>query len=153
MTRYKEDREWREDYRSGDNQLISNGFEVQFPDWFVDGIWREQNLLTINPKYFDLTGGYERFLYRICRKFCGRQSEFDISLRGLYNRSGTTSPYRNFYQSLKKYIERGNIPDYDLAIYNDGSGGKRLFIQPWSQDTTILPPGPVLASNLPFLTS
>ena len=153
VSKWKEDREWREDYRTGDNQLISNGFSVQFPDWFVDGIWREEKLLTINPKYFILTGAYERFLYRICRKFCGRQKEFDISLRGLHKRSGTTSPYRNFYQSLKKYIERGNIPDYDLAVYEDSRGEKRLLVQPWMHDDIVIPPGSVLVSNLPFLTS
>jgi len=153
ISEWKEHREvFRTNPFTGERQLISNGFEVIFPHWFIDGIWKEENLLAINRDYFNLTSGYERFLYRIARKFCGRQSEWSVSLRSLHQRSGTTASYRQFVRYVKKYVDRGNIPDYDLAVYTNSQGDKRLFTQPWEIDQHYLPPGDVLASSIPILS-
>jgi hypothetical protein len=54
---------------------------------------------------------------------------------------------------VKKYVDRGNIPDYDLAVYTSSQGDKRLFTQPWDIDQHYLPPGDVLASSIPGLSS
>jgi len=151
---WKEHREvFRTNPHTGERQLISNGFEAMFPNWFIDGIWREENLLVINQDYFGLTSGYERFLYRIARKFCGQQNEWTVSLRGLHKRSGTTASYRQFVRYVKKYVDRGNIPDYNLAVYTSNQGGKRLFVQPWNVDQHYFPPGDVLASSFCRLNS
>lgn len=148
VSEWKERREvFRKNPFTGERQLISDGFEVTFPHWFIDGIWAEENLLVINQQYFDLTSGYERFLYRTARKFCGRQQEWTISLRSLHKRSGSTSSYHLFVNHIKKYVERGNIPDYSFSVYVDSEGSKRLFVQPW-QTQPYLPPGDILASTL-----
>ncbi len=128
IDRWKEHRTWRRNYRTGKNQLISDGFEVHLAEWFVDGCWNEKLLLAINPNYFDLTGGYERFLYRIARKFCGRQESWKISMRGLHRRSGTTTAYKKFCYRIKETIEDGAMPDYFFTLYEDARGEKQLEI-------------------------
>ena len=139
VDRWKEDRRWRRNYRTGKNQLISDGFEVHLPEWFIDGCWNERLLLAINPDYFMLTGGYERFLYRIARKFCGRQESIKFSLRGLYKRSGTTTSYRDFCRRIREAVEDANIPDYFFVLYEDARGEKQLEITTVPYDSSGLP--------------
>jgi plasmid replication initiation protein len=43
------------------------------PDCFYAGVLQEVLVLTIDRAYFDLTGGLERWLYRLARKHGGRQ--------------------------------------------------------------------------------
>ena len=43
------------------------------PDWFYTSVLDNALVLTIDRAYFDLTGGLERWLYRIVRKHAGSQ--------------------------------------------------------------------------------
>ncbi len=49
------------------------GMEFVVPDWFYRGVIDRSLVLTIDPAYFRLTGGIERWLYRVVRKHAGRQ--------------------------------------------------------------------------------
>jgi plasmid replication initiation protein len=40
-------------------------------DWFYEGILMDGGLLSIDPVYFTITGGRERWLYRVARKHAG----------------------------------------------------------------------------------
>ena len=64
-------------------------------------------VLTIDRAYFDLTGGLERWLYRIVRKHGGRQEggwSFDVP--HLYLKSGVLSPLRRFAFELRAIVAR-----------------------------------------------
>jgi plasmid replication initiation protein len=41
------------------------GLELILPDWFYTGVLNRSLVLTIDPAYFNLTGGLERWLYRL----------------------------------------------------------------------------------------
>ena len=81
--------EWRE-LADGNGRAL--GIELILPDWFYAGVLDRALVLTIDRAYFDLTGGLERWLYRIVRKHGGRQSggwSFDVPhlyLRNQYRR-------------------------------------------------------------------
>lgn len=62
--------EWRERL---DGRGRAMGIEMIIPDWFYEGVLDRALVLTIDPAYFRLTGGLERWLYRIVRKHNGRQ--------------------------------------------------------------------------------
>ncbi len=52
------------------------------PDWFYGGVIDQALVLTIDRAYFDLSGGLERWLYRIVRKHGGKQDgrwSFDVA--------------------------------------------------------------------------
>ena len=49
------------------------GMEFVLPDWFYRGVVDRSLVLTIDPAYFRLTGGIERWLYRVARKHAGHQ--------------------------------------------------------------------------------
>ena len=67
-------------------------------DWFYEGILMDGGLLSIDPVYFSITGGRERWLYRVARKHAGGAGEegFAISLPTLFEKSGAEGTYRRF---------------------------------------------------------
>ena len=60
--------------------------------WFYEGILMDGGLLAIDPSYLSITGGRERWLYRVARKHAGGAGEegFAISLRTLFEIKGET---------------------------------------------------------------
>lgn len=113
--------EWKEEYRmitdkkTGKEKKISDGFEIDLPKWFVESVLDDRLVLTITDEYFKIKGGIQRYLYRLCRKHCGKQKEWRISLKGLHKRSASNSSYREFKRMMKKAVEDG-IPQYDLLL-------------------------------------
>jgi plasmid replication initiation protein len=85
--------EWKE---ITNDQGRSLGLEFILPDWLYDGIINQQLVLSIDPAYFDLTSGIERWLYRVVRKHGGRQKAgWSFTFRQLYEKSGSTDRFAN----------------------------------------------------------
>jgi plasmid replication initiation protein len=106
--------EWRE-LADGEGRPL--GIELILPDWFYGGVIDQALVLTIDPAYFDLTGGLERWLYRIVRKHGGRQSggwSFDVA--HLHVKSRSLSPPRRFAFDLRAIVRQQPLPGYTLAI-------------------------------------
>jgi plasmid replication initiation protein len=93
-------------------------------------------ILTIDPGYFDLTGGLERWLYRVVRKHGGRQSDgWRFNLRYLHQKSGSLAPYKWFSAEIRAIVKRQSLPGYWLAIEPAPSGGAELFFRPACAET------------------
>ncbi|NWK97361.1 RepA replication protein [Sphingobium lactosutens] len=119
--------EWRE---LADGNGRARGIELILPDWFYAGVVDRALVLTIDPAYFDLTGGLERWLYRVVRKHGGRQSggwSFDIP--HLYMKSGVLSPLRRFAFELRAIVQRQSLPGYVLSL-EQALGRERLIFTP-----------------------
>ena len=63
--------EWKE---RSDTRGRPQGLGLIVPDWFYSGVLERALVLTIDPKYFSLTGVIERWLYPLVRKHAGRQA-------------------------------------------------------------------------------
>jgi plasmid replication initiation protein len=63
--------EWKELADASGTPL---GIELILPDWFYAGVLDAALVLTIDPAYFRLKGGIERWLYRLVRKHGGGRS-------------------------------------------------------------------------------
>ncbi|GMN04495.1 replication initiator protein A [Erythrobacter sp. MTPC3] len=106
--------EWRERLDANGRAL---GIEMIVPDWFYEGVLDRALVLTIDPAYFQLTGGLERWLYRIVRKHGGRQKggwSFDIA--HLHLKSGALSPLKRFAFELRDIVRRQPLPGYTLTL-------------------------------------
>lgn len=89
-------------------------------DWFYEGIMNDKQILRITPEYFTLKGGFERWLYRLVRKHGGKQKNgFSISLKTLYDRSGSKMAYKDFKKRIIDVINKGNIPEYIMALVQE----------------------------------
>ena len=49
----------------------SRGMSLTLSDWFYEGVLIDGGILAIDPSYFSITGGRERWLYRVARKHAG----------------------------------------------------------------------------------
>jgi len=116
--------EWKEVV---DVQGRSLGIEFILPDWLYDGILNQKLVLSIDPAYFDLTSGIERWLYRVVRKHGGKQKTgWSFTFRQLYEKSGSLDRFTNFALHLRKIIERQSIPEYWLSSYRNENEGECL---------------------------
>jgi plasmid replication initiation protein len=106
--------EWKE---TADLHGRPLGRELILPDWFYAGVLQEALVLTIDRAYFDLTGGLERWLYRLVRKHGGRQDGgWSFDLIHLHGKSGSLSPLKHFAYDLREIVRRQTLPGYRLII-------------------------------------
>lgn len=115
--------EWRERL---DGMGRTQGIEMIVPDWFYEGVLDAALVLTIDRAYFDLTGGLERWLYRIVRKHGGKQKggwSFDVA--HLHLKSGALSPLKRFAFELRDIVRRQPLPGYRLEL-DHALGRERL---------------------------
>jgi plasmid replication initiation protein len=124
--------EWKEKADASGRPL---GIELILPDWFYAGVLDDALVLTIDREYFALTGGLERWLYRIVRKHGGRQEygwSFDLAY--LHAKSGSLSPLRHFAYDIRDIVRRQPLPGYSLTIERGAPGAERLSFKPSSSD-------------------
>ncbi|OKH86449.1 hypothetical protein LF95_22480 [Thalassospira sp. TSL5-1] len=112
---------WIESYRiierkTKNGRSIMAGVEVTLNEWMFKAIVIDRRVLTISPRYFDLSKGLERRIYELARKHCGQQRSWLISIPSLKEKCGSDREERKFRADLGKIIEDGNIPDYSLRM-------------------------------------
>lgn len=106
--------EWRERL---DGRGRAMGIEMIIPDWFYEGVLDRALVLTIDPAYFRLTGGLERWLYRIVRKHGGRQKNgWSFDIEHLWLKSGSLSPPKRFAFEIRDIVRRQSLPGYSLSL-------------------------------------
>ncbi|MCA1476799.1 MULTISPECIES: replication initiator protein A [Bradyrhizobium] len=93
------------------------GMEFVLPDWFYRGVIDRSLVLTIDPAYFSLTGGIERWLYRVARKHAGRQPRgWRFEVAHLYAKSGSLVRVSDFALQIRRIAARQPLPGYRLRI-------------------------------------
>lgn len=106
--------EWKE---RTDARGAPLGLELILPDWFFAGVLDEALVLTIDPAYFKLTGGIERWLYRLVRKHGGKQRDgWQFDFPYLYRKSGSLAQPRDFARDLRTLAARQSLPGYVLSV-------------------------------------
>ncbi len=106
--------EWKE---RTDAKGVPLGLELILPDWFFAGVLDEALVLTIDPAYFKLTGGIERWLYRLVRKHGGKQRDgWQFDFPYLYRKSGSLAQPRDFARDLRLLAARQSLPGYVLSV-------------------------------------
>ena len=99
----------------------SYGIELILADWFYAGVMEDTLVLTLDPAYFRLTGGIERWLYRLVRKHGGRQVKgWRFDLRHLHLKSGSLQRYSDFALQVRQLALRQPLPGYRLRIHREG---------------------------------
>lgn len=120
--------EWKE---RTDRNGKPDGIELIVPDWFYQAVLDDALVLTIDRAYFDLTGGLDRWLYRIVRKHGGRQRNgWRFDFRHLHQKSGALSPFKRFAFELRDIIRRQPLPGYTLFLEIDAGGRTLLAFEP-----------------------
>ena len=120
--------EWQE---RSDRDGRPDGIELIVPDWFYRAVLDNALVLTIDRAYFDLTGGLDRWLYRLVRKHGGRQRDgWRFDFHHLHQKSGALSPFKRFAFELRDIIRRQPLPGYTLFLETEVGGRKLLAFEP-----------------------
>jgi plasmid replication initiation protein len=134
----------------GWNQLVderterSRGMTIELSNWFYEGVLMTGGVLSIDRAYFDITGGRERWLYKVARKHAGGAGDdgFAISMPTLFEKSGAEGPYRRFKFELLKIAEKNTLPGYMLAV--EQGRGEPILRMRRRKTADPLPPTPAL---------
>ncbi|MGQ9370697.1 replication initiator protein A [Azospirillum sp. ST 5-10] len=120
--------EWKERADAAGRPL---GLELVLPDWFYRGVLDDAFVLTIERDYFALTGGIERWLYRLARKHAGRQpAGWAFDFRHLHAKSGSLARFANFAIDLRAVARRQRLPGYRVAVERRPGGAEWLRLVP-----------------------
>ena len=98
-------------------------WEIELPPWLYNSILRQREILAVHPEYFQLSGGLERWLYRLARKAVPDKAEvpaIPFRMDTLHKQSGVTDVKRNFALKLRQIAETQPLPEYGLRIDRDG---------------------------------
>jgi plasmid replication initiation protein len=99
------------------------GWEIELPPWLFHAIIRQRDLLAVHPSYFDLTGGIERWLYRIARKTVPDHAQtpaITFGMSKLHMLSATTRPRRQFAFDLRRIAGVQPLPEYGVEVERRG---------------------------------
>ena len=132
MHRFSWINEWKE-LSGGSGRPL--GLELILPDWFFAGVLDHALVLTIDRAYFDLTGGLERWLYRLVRKHGGRQAGgWVFDFRHLHAKSGSLSRFSDFAVDVRRIVQRQSLPGYRLGVRRLRNAAEVLVFQPAQKD-------------------
>src|SRR5258707_8266382 len=133
MHRFSWINEWTEHADAHGNAA---GLDLIVPDWFYRAVLDDALVLTIDRAYFALTGGLERWLYRLVRKHAGRQRRgWRFDFQNLYVKSASLSPFKRFAFELRGLAQRQALPGYRLLVEHDGQGRELLAFAPANLST------------------
>jgi plasmid replication initiation protein len=96
----------------------SKGMSLSLSSWFYEGVLMSGGVLMIDRRYFDITGGRERWLYKVARKHAGGAGEggFSLSLPTLFEKSGAEGLYRRFKFEIIQLVKRNDLPGFSLSL-------------------------------------
>ena len=80
---------------------------------------RQGDILAVHPDYFQLTGGLERWLYRLARKSVPDKAEppaIRFKMETLHERSGVTRDLKLFAFDIRKIAETQPLPEYGIQM-------------------------------------
>ena len=99
------------------------GMTITLAEWLYEGIVEEGGILSIHEDYFLLTGGIERWLYRVARKHAGRQETgWQFTMKQLWEKSGSSARPADFAIDVRKIVAADDLPEYTLSIRRNGEG-------------------------------
>ena len=114
---------WIEHWEQADGGLL-----LVLPEWLYTVVVERRRILRIDPGYFQLTGGTERWLWRLLRRHGqGKSTAWEIPLAALQARSGSLARPSDFIGDLRRIAHRRVLLGYALALVSE-RGQERLRI-------------------------
>lgn len=103
--------------RFSDRHSWHGGYDKAVSEWFHEGVLMDGGVLAVDPAYFEITSGRERWLYRVARKHAGGHGAegFAVALPTLFDKSGAEGDYRRFKFELHRIAKRNALPEFYLA--------------------------------------
>jgi plasmid replication initiation protein len=105
------------------------GIEVVLAEWLFESI-QEFHVLTLDKRYFEISGAVERWLYLYGRKATGGATgSWKESFQSLYRKSASQQAYKHYASALRKLIEKNTLPGLRLEKRLSSNGLDMLYIE------------------------
>ena len=105
----------------------TTGMTITLPDWLFAGVVERGGVLSVSEDYFLLTGGIERWIYRVARKHAGSQEVgWSFTMRQLHKKSGSAARLSDFACDIRKVAANNNLPDYEITLTKNREGDECL---------------------------
>jgi plasmid replication initiation protein len=92
---------------------------IRIHPWLYNAIVSQGDILAVHPDYFRLTGGLERWLYRLARKAVPDKAEppaIRFKMETLHARSGVTRDLKRFAFDIRALAEAQPLPEYGVQV-------------------------------------
>lgn len=100
------------------------GYQMKLADWIMQPIRQNRpDVLSLNPAYFKLTKGIERWLYLYARRAAGMQEHgWAEDAKLIYAKSAIEAPFRSFWHRTLRLLEANGskILEYDVTVEQRG---------------------------------
>ena len=91
---------------------------LRLSEWLFKAI-EANEVLTLHPDYFRLRKPIERRIYEIARKHCGAKASWQIGLKKLQKKCGSSDAIRNFRLAVRALCDFDHLPDYSVSMEDD----------------------------------
>ena len=89
------------------------GLEIVLAERLRRAVAGSCRVLDLDPAYFTLTGGIERWLYRLVRTHGGNRAQgWRFGLQTLHSKSGSRARCTDFSVALRRIVRRQALPGY-----------------------------------------
>lgn len=120
-----------------DAELERGMVTLTVSNWMYQGVLDHEAYLLLNPKYFGITGGLERVLYRIARKHAGEKPTGQLlKFETLRLKTGSDEAPNKFAARLRRIVTENRLPDYDmqLMVASDGAPGVHFLHEKFDRE-------------------
>lgn len=105
------------------------GVEVVLAEWLFESI-QNFHVLTLDKRYFDIPGSVERWLYLYARKATGgAHGIWKESFKSLHKKSASQQAYKHYAHTLRKLVEKDDLPGLRLAKNASLAGEDMLVME------------------------
>ena len=120
---------WISEFATVDDDGKMSGVEVVLAEWLFESV-QGFNVLTLDKRYFEITGSLERFLYLYARKATGGESgHWMESFKSLYAKSASQQEFKHYANTLRKLVKRNDLPGFRLEARQSAKGVASLFME------------------------
>jgi plasmid replication initiation protein len=117
--------EWKE---HTDSRGRSSRIVFMLTDWSYLGLLDSKLSLAVNPLYFTIKGGLDRWLYRLMYSSEPHGGQFEFL--HLHGRSGTLRTPAAFAWKLRRIAAAQSLPGFELGVSRGASGQEILWFAP-----------------------
>ncbi len=107
------------------------GIKIELSRWFYDRCTKDKAYLAIDPAYFSLTGGIDRWLYGLARKYCGNNDVWCFKIQTLHKLyfNGNRN-IRFFKRDLLASVKKNHLPEYQFEMGVGKNNKDIIYITP-----------------------
>jgi plasmid replication initiation protein len=120
---------WISEWKITEEDGNVRGVEVVLAEWLFESI-QDFHVLTIDKRYFEIAGSVERWLYLYARKATGGANGiWKESFKLLHKKSASQQAYKHYAHTLRKLVEKNELPGLRLSRKMSVSGDDMLVME------------------------